>query len=720
MAEQQPRQGAYRSVRINEPDPYVEIEWLQKRIAELEMNSHQDDDDSGSDFSSARWDEDRNPFTNSRGYLRRQDDPLRSIGMKVEIPEFTGAAHPDEFLDWLSTVERVFDIKDIPEKLKVKLVALKLKKHASLWWDHVKRQRALDRKSKIESWDKMKKLMRGMFLPKNHRQDAFLEYHNLQQRSMSVEEFIHKFDTLRMHCDIAEPEEQLIARFLGNLNSDIADVVTLQPYWTYTDVCRLALKVEKQLQKGKTRSPFNRYVPSAPKSPVPTLDKTKTENRSPTPQLTPTNKPPTYAMYVSDEAPTHDPEADQEVHTEVVFADRGEALVIQRALNSSINTTNNDSLWLRNNIFRTKVTAKGKICMMIIDGGSCENVVSQEMVDKLDLPTEPLSEPYQLTWLKWGNHVKVSKRCLVKFSLGKNYHDEVWCDVIPMDACHILLGHPWQYDRKIKHDGYRNTYTFYKDGINIVLAPLDTRQPNGKEPALFLTRSQFQLAAQANPLIFALVVEECNPLSDGSPQAIQPMLVEFSDVFPHEIPKGLPLMRDIQHCIDFLPGATILNKPAYRLNPREFEELQRQVTELLEKGLIRESMSPCAVPALLVPKQGGLFRMCIDSRAVNKITVKYRFPIPRFDDLLDQLHGATIFSKIDLRSGYHQIRMRPGDEWKTAFKTRDGLYEWMAQIAAARCNLRLAGGQKSVQDPNGRLWAPVFAAGLNLRPEREN
>ena len=133
------------------------------------------------------------------------------------------------------------------------------------------------------------------------------------------------------------------------------------------------------------------------------------------------------------------------------------------------------------------------------------------------------------------------------------------------------------------------------------------------------------------------------------------LLKEFPDIVSDNVPNGLPPMSKISHHMDLIPGASLPNKAAHRMTLAESEELNKQVNELLQKGLIRESLSPCAIPAVLAPKKNREWRMCTNSRAINKITIKYRFSLPRMDDIMDCLSRAKYFTKIDLNNGYHQI-----------------------------------------------------------------
>ena len=155
------------------------------------------------------------------------------------------------------------------------------------------------------------------------------------------------------------------------------------------------------------------------------------------------------------------------------------------------------------------------------------------------------------------------------------------------------------------------------------------------------------------------------------------ILSDYEDMFPEQLPKGRPPKREVEFAIKTEPGAAPPNRPPYRLSPKEHEELQAQIEDLLAQGHIRPSQSPYGAPILFVPKKDGRWRMCIDYRALNKQTIKDRYPLPRIDDLLDRLGKAKYFSTIDLASGYHQIAMKEDDIPKTAFRTHRGHFEFV-------------------------------------------
>ena len=151
---------------------------------------------------------------------------------------------------------------------------------------------------------------------------------------------------------------------------------------------------------------------------------------------------------------------------------------------------------------------------------------------------------------------------------------------------------------------------------------------------------------------------------------------EYPDVFPDEL-LGLPPPREVEFMIELKPGTEPISKAPYRMAPVELKELKEQLQDLLDKGFIRPSVSPWGAPVLFVKKKDGTMRLCIDYRELNQVTIKNKYPLPRIDDLFDQLQGARIFSRIDLKSGYHQIRVKTEDIPKSAFRTRYGHYEFL-------------------------------------------
>ncbi|KAH0642518.1 hypothetical protein KY290_034100 [Solanum tuberosum] len=391
-----------------------------------------------------------------REYNRRNDDEDRGFNnIKVTLPFFKGSSDPNEYLYWIVKLERQYNLNNVSDVKKMNYAISHLEGFASTWWEKIEKD-ALVNRNFVTNWNDMKIRMRERFVGQNYEQDTLKKYYNLQQGSKSVEGYYEELEHTRLRANVNDGEMNLVARFISGLNKEIRQPLDLHRLPTLYEAYQMALKVEGHQKENKSRvqssssswaknkevwksSPNWDNSKGAKQDFKSNFDKTKPkmdykdlgyEHKA--------NKCPNRRTIIAlndDGYQTEDESKDdhREDDSSDEFMGEGDGeeinddgklvLVVRRSMSALVR----EDLDQRENF------------------GSCANVASVSMVEQLKLPTRRHPKPYRLQWLNECGELKVTKKVLIKFKIG-SYHDEVLCDIVPMQACHLLLGRPWEYD----------------------------------------------------------------------------------------------------------------------------------------------------------------------------------------------------------------------------------------------------------------------------------
>ncbi|XP_060177895.1 uncharacterized protein LOC132607836 [Lycium barbarum] len=525
--------------------------------------------------------------------------------------------------------------------------------------------------------------METRWLPPTYRQDAIKRVYLLKQGWKSMEEYFDEFEDLWMKAKLEEQEKCTIIMFVAFLNNDIAKPMRLKTYNSLEESFHDASMVEADLKeeksykdKGKSSSTWSKGTDKWKTS---TWEKPKTNTLTPQAKFDykakgdvkvkggrghyvsecPNRRTITIVRYgyrTKDEDESENCNDDEGERSECEGDSDEEAVIrCEEALNYAIvarrvmGALAREASDQRENFFYARCKIVDKVYSLIIDGGSCTNVFCQFLVESMKFPTCKHTSPYKLQWFNECGEMRVNKQAIIKFIIGK-YQNEILCDVVPMIACHLFLGRPWQFDVDAQHSGRTNKYSFVVKGKKCILNPITPYQVSEDYRVMRELREKYQKEEKeksereillvisgegtsqdhskncllAKPSNYLKGVDErhfmvcfvnkdlllnSNQATSTLPSSISSLLQEYEALFPEETPNGLPPLRGIEQQIDFVPGSQIPNKPAYRSNPEETKELQRKVEELLNKVLVKQSLSPCVVPVILVPKKDGTWRM---------------------------------------------------------------------------------------------------------------
>ena len=608
---------------------------------------------------------------------------------------FTGEERPLDAEQWLIDTTDLLKAARVPKENQVEVAKIQLKDVARTWW--------LAEEARLEkpvTWDQFSQSFYSRFFPATAQKEMEEQFIRLQQWNRSVDEYAAEFLRLsRFAPYMVADEEKRASRFQQGLQMDIQILLMPQQLKTYSQVLTIAREVERGLEKGKSNMIRNQTM----KGPFPQTGRggpfrtarIPTMRRPFRPAPFPVTQPFSFCSYC--QKPGHSrqncrsanglclvcgsrdhtievcPHKRMGITNQALPAlpgpngQRNQGPMVRRALppppqqairpvqrgvktaagrgrGQAYNLTEEEAE-ASEEVVTGKIRVHSKPVLALFDSGASHCYISDHFVALHSIPVKSLYHQWEIST---GNGVVVSTKvctdCPVELCNRTLAIDMLVLDTKGYD---VILGMTW---------------------LSKYYAIIDCREK----------RIEFRIPRQPE-FQFNGEPKAVKRKTRMATAEIQKKEVSVWDEFPEVFAEisGLPPDRMIEFSIDTIPGTVPISKAPYRMAPTELEILKKQLQEYSDKGLIRPSTSPWGAPVLLANKKDGGKRLCIDYRELNKVTIKNKYPLPRIDDLFDQLHGARVFSKLDLQSGYHQLKVKKGDIPKTAFRTRYGHYEFL-------------------------------------------